>query len=84
MNFVALIGMLSTLGATAIDEQRRKDEQYLNDHGWVCLGAECGSGAIHWTNLERGIGPGGPVTFQRAIWIQKTKDAIEKNRKESA
>jgi hypothetical protein len=78
MRQLQLAGILAMLGKTIIDEQTTKDQLYLESHGWICLGAEAGSGEVHWTNLERGIGQDGPVTFQRALWIQATKDAVER------
>ena len=74
-----LIDMLAKLGSIAIDGQAMRDRDYLERNGWICLGQHATSGQIHWTMLERGIGEGGPVTFQRAIWLQKTKDATARN-----
>ena len=74
-----IIDLLSKLGSIAIDGQTMRDRNYLERNGWVCLGEEASSGQVHWTTLERGIGKDGPVTFQRAIWLQKTKDATARN-----
>lgn len=71
-----LIGILSQIGASSIDIQRQRDELYLNDKGWICLGVEAITGQVHWTNLERGLDEGGPVTFYRAFTLQRTADAI--------
>lgn len=79
-----IAAMLASFGASAIDAQRRLDEQYLNDSGWICLGAEAVSGQVHWTNRERGLGEGGPVTFQRALWLQRTADALKRRKNDEA
>ena len=74
-----LVSLIACLGQISVDGQNMRDRAYLEDRGWVCLGAEFGTGEVHWTNLERGLAEGGPVTFYRALHIQKTKDACERN-----
>jgi hypothetical protein len=84
MSQLRIASLLAAMGAIAIDEQTARDRQYLEQHGWVCLGAECTSSQVHWTNLERGLGEGGPVTFYRAIHLQRTADAIAKRQSTEA
>jgi hypothetical protein len=45
--------------------------EFLHKHQWVCLGAEALTGVVHWTNIERGLGPGGPVAIDEAVAIQE-------------
>lgn len=68
--------LLAAFGQSLEDGRLTRERRYLENAGWICLGAEAITGAVHWTNMERGLSEGGPVTFQRAIWLQRTKDAI--------
>lgn len=81
MKIEQLISALSAFGADCVNSQEQRDRDYLEAKGWICLGAEATSGVVHWTNLERGAGPGGPVTFRRALWLQRTADRIAAIRK---
>jgi len=84
MTQIRIAGILAAMGAFVIDEQANRDQAYLEQHGWVCLGAEASSGQVHWTTLERGLGKGGPVTFYRAIHLQRTADATKKQQESEA
>lgn len=79
-----LIAVLSALGSSIVDQKKVRDQIYLQDNGWICLGKDSADGLEKWTNLERGLqsGPNGPVTFARALSLQRTVDVI-KLRKES-
>jgi hypothetical protein len=67
-----LIAILAALGEMGLSEANR-DSDYLTANGWICLGEEAFTGHVHWTNRERGIGPGGPVTKEEALRIQRGK-----------
>jgi hypothetical protein len=79
-----LAGFLMSMGRTAKDQQAARDVAYLEAHGWCCLGEEASTGVVHWTTLARGAGQGGPVTFQRALWLQRTADRIAAIKKEES
>jgi hypothetical protein len=79
-----LAAVLMSMGMTAKDQQTARDVAYLEANGWCCLGKEFSTGVVHWTTLARGAGPGGPVTFQRALWLQRTADRIAAIKKEES